>query len=64
MTETPSAPLDPKLLDLLVCPVTRSSLRYDQDAQELISDAAALAFPILQGIPIMLEGEARRLTDS
>ncbi|MEM6913105.1 MAG: Trm112 family protein [Pseudomonadota bacterium] len=64
MTETSPTPLDPKLLDLLVCPVTRSSLRYDRDAQELISDAAGLAFPILQGIPIMLEGEARRLTDS
>ncbi|MEO1043286.1 MAG: Trm112 family protein [Pseudomonadota bacterium] len=64
MTETKTPPLDPKLLDLLVCPVTRTSLRYDQEAQELISEAAALAYPILEGIPIMLEGEARKLTDS
>ena len=56
--------LDRKLLDLLVCPVTRAPLRYDEAEQELISDAAGLAYPIREGIPIMLEGEARKLTES
>jgi uncharacterized protein YbaR (Trm112 family) len=56
--------LDPKLLDLLVCPVTRAPLRYDQEAGELISEAAGLAYPIRDGIPIMLENEARRLPDA
>jgi uncharacterized protein YbaR (Trm112 family) len=52
---------DPKLLTLLVCPVTRGTLRYDEERQELISDKAKLAYPIRDGIPVMLEGEARRL---
>lgn len=52
---------DPKLLEMLVCPVTKTSLRYDAAAQELISDAAKLAFPIRDGIPIMLPDEARRI---
>ena len=54
---------DPKLLEMLVCPVTRGSLRYDEAAGELISDKAKLAYPIRDGIPVMLEGEARRLED-
>ena len=54
---------DPKLLEMLVCPVTRGTLRYDEAAGELISDKAKLAYPIRDGIPVMLEGEARRLDD-
>lgn len=53
--------LDATLLAKLVCPVTRTPLRYDRDAQELISDAAGLAFPIRNGVPVMLVEEARRL---
>ena len=72
MTDTPSAsedqqqPLsavDPKLLDILVCPLTKSTLRYDRERQELISEAAGLAYPVRDGIPIMLADEARRLDD-
>lgn len=58
-----SLTLDPKVLDLLVCPITRGPLRLDEEAQELISERAGLAFPIRDGIPIMLEGEARVLSD-
>ena len=53
--------IDPKLLELLVCPVTKSTLRYDAAANELISDNAKLAYPIRDGIPIMLPDEARKL---
>lgn len=53
--------VDPKLLELLVCPVTKSSLRYDAAAKELISDEAKLAYPIRDGIPIMIPEEARSL---
>ena len=53
--------LDPKLLEILVCPITKSSLEYDRDAQELISKSAGLAYPIRDGIPIMLPDEARKL---
>ena len=53
--------VDPKLLEILVCPVTKGPLRYDADAQELISEQAGLAFPIRDGIPIMLVDEARKL---
>lgn len=53
--------IDERLLDILVCPVTRAPLRYDLDAQELISDAAGLAYPIRDSIPVMLPEEARRL---
>lgn len=60
---TQSASVDPKLLSILVCPVTKGPLTYDKDAGELISDRAKLAFPIRSGIPIMLETEARRLDD-
>ncbi len=56
--------VDPKLLEILVCPVTKGPLRYDADAQELISDQAGLAFPIRDGIPIMLVDEARKLDES
>ena len=52
---------DPKLLEILVCPVTKSTLDYDAAAQELISRQAGLAFPIRDGIPIMLIDEARKL---
>ena len=53
--------LDPWLLERLVCPITRTPLRYDAGAQELISDAAALAYPIRDGVPVMLVEEARPL---
>ena len=53
--------LDPALLDKLVCPVTRTKLRFDPEAGELISEAAGLAFPVRDGIPIMLVEEAREL---
>ena len=53
--------VDPKLLEILVCPLTKSPLRYDAPAQELISDQAKLAYPIRDGIPIMLVDEARKL---
>ena len=56
-----STPVDPKLLEILVCPLTKGPLRYDADAQELISDKAKLAYPIRDGIPIMLVDEARSL---
>ncbi|HIF60084.1 MAG TPA: Trm112 family protein [Rhodospirillales bacterium] len=53
--------IDPKLLQILVCPLTKTSLRYDKEKQELISDKAKLAFPIRDGIPILLADEARKL---
>ena len=52
---------DPSLLDILVCPVTRTKLRYDEAAQELVSEAAGLAFPIRNGVPVMLPDKARPL---
>lgn len=55
--------MDTKLLDILVCPVTKGPLIYDKKNQELISRAARLAYPIRDGIPVMLEEEARPLTD-
>jgi uncharacterized protein YbaR (Trm112 family) len=54
---------DPKLLEILICPLTRTTLHYDRDRQELISRAAGLAYPIRGGVPIMLASEARELTD-
>jgi uncharacterized protein YbaR (Trm112 family) len=54
--------MDKKLLDILVCPVTKGSLKYDKKAQELISKSARLAYPVRDGIPVMLEEEARELT--
>jgi uncharacterized protein YbaR (Trm112 family) len=53
--------LDPKLLEILVCPLTKTTLAYDAERQELISKAAHLAFPIRDGIPVMLVSEAREL---
>lgn len=61
-TET-ARPVDPKLLEILVCPITKTTLEYDRERQELISPAAKLAFPIRDGIPILLEEEARRLEE-
>jgi uncharacterized protein YbaR (Trm112 family) len=55
---------DPKLLEILVCPVTRGRLIYDRDRQELVSKQAGLAFPIRNGVPVMLAAEARPLSDS
>ena len=56
-----SGGIDPKLLEFLVCPLTKSSLHYDRDKQELVSQQAKLAYPIRDGIPIMLPDEARRI---
>ncbi|HEY5047832.1 MAG TPA: Trm112 family protein [Rhizomicrobium sp.] len=56
--------VDPRLLEILVCPITKSTLIYDREKQELISKAAGLAYPIRNGIPIMLPGEARELSDA
>ena len=55
--------VDPKLLEMLVCPATHKALEYDRERQELISKAAGLAYPIRDGIPIMLEDEARRIEE-
>ncbi len=57
------AALDPKLLEMLVCPLTRDTLIYDKKKNELISKKAGLAYPIKEGIPIMLIDEARKLSD-
>lgn len=59
----PSAEVDPRLLEILVCPVTRSALRYDRERGELVSASARLAFPIRDGVPVMLVDEARTLED-
>ncbi|MEQ1705793.1 MAG: Trm112 family protein [Rickettsiales bacterium] len=56
--------MDRKLLDILACPLSKGSLRYDEEKQELISDKAGLAFPIREGIPIMLVEEARKLNEN
>ena len=56
-------PIDPRLLEILVCPVTKGELSYDREAGELISRKAGLAYPVRDGIPIMLPDEARRLQD-
>jgi uncharacterized protein len=53
--------VDPKLVEILVCPVTKGPLAYDREKQELVSKSARLAYPIRDGIPVMLEEEARRL---
>ena len=55
--------IDPRLLEILVCPVSRGVLEYDRAASELISRSAGLAYPIRDGIPIMLPEEARRIDD-
>jgi hypothetical protein len=59
--ERPANSVDPKLLEILVCPLTKSTLEYDAEKQELISRKAKLAYPIRDGIPIMLPEEARKL---
>ena len=61
MEATPE--IDPRLLEILVCPLTKAPLRYDREAQELISEEAGLAYPIRDGIPIMLVDEARPLAE-
>ena len=55
--------MDSKLLELLVCPVTKGPLVYDRDRQELVSHSARLAYPVRDGIPVLLDNEARTLTD-
>ncbi len=55
--------VDPKLLDLLVCPLTKTRLSFNRDTNELISETARLAYPIRDGVPILLVSEARRLED-
>lgn len=55
--------MDPKLLEILVCPVTKGPLRFDAQRQELISRSARLAYPVRDGIPVLLENEARTLDD-
>ena len=62
-TKTPAPAYDRHMLEALVCPLTQGRLRYDAETQELISEAAKLAFPIRDGIPIMLVDEARKLDD-
>ena len=59
--DRPASGVDPKLLEILVCPVTKGPLDYDAARQELISRGAKLAYPIRDGVPIMLPEEARRL---
>jgi uncharacterized protein YbaR (Trm112 family) len=61
IAERPENTVDPKLLEILVCPLTKGPLEYDSSKQELISRAAKLAYPIRDGIPIMLPEEARKI---
>ena len=61
MSEATDTGPNPKMLELLVCPLTKTTLAYNRDAQELVSEQAGLAFPIRDGIPILLVEEARRL---
>jgi hypothetical protein len=61
MSGTAHDGLDPDLLAILVCPVTRTPLRYDAAASELVSDEAGLAYPVRDGVPVLLVEEARRL---
>ena len=60
-TKSPGQSIDPMLLNALVCPKTRGPLTYDRDAQELVSKKAKLAYPIREGVPIMLIDEAREI---
>jgi len=60
----PAVAVDPRLLEILVCPLTKTALEYDRARNELVSRAAGLAFPIRDGIPIMLAEEARKLDDA
>ncbi len=63
MSDAEPRDIDPKLLEILVCPVTRETLHYDRDAHELVSKGAGLAYPVRDGIPIMLPDEARKIED-
>ncbi|MAH87964.1 MAG: hypothetical protein CMF26_05085 [Kiloniella sp.] len=60
-TPASASAVEPSMLELLVCPLTKTTLHFDRDAQELVSEQAGLAFPIRQGIPILLVEEARRV---
>ena len=61
MTNEATDPVDPRLLELLVCPLTKTKLEYDRERQELVSRAARLAFPIRDGVPLMVVDGARKL---
>jgi uncharacterized protein YbaR (Trm112 family) len=61
MSQTPAHELDPRLLEVLVCPHSRAPLRYDRAKQELISAAARLAYPIREGVPVLIIDEAREM---
>ncbi|MBU2326298.1 MAG: Trm112 family protein [Alphaproteobacteria bacterium] len=61
MADNPTSLVDPKMLELLVCPLTQGTLKWDRDKNELVSEKARLAYPIRDGIPIMLVSEARKL---
>ena len=63
MTEHRAPPVDARLLEILVCPLTKTTLRYDRARNELVSDKAGLAFPIRDGIPVMLVEEARTVDE-
>lgn len=63
MTDAEPVPIDPRLLEILVCPVTRGPLEYDRVRNELISRSARLAYPIREGAPVMLPEEARHLDE-
>lgn len=63
-TPLPVKDIDPRLLEILVCPVSRTPLHWDRERQELVSKAARLAYPVRDGVPIMLAGEARELDDT
>jgi len=56
--------MEPRLLDILVCPVSKGPLRYDRNAQELVCQASRLAYPVRDGIPVLLESAARKLPDA
>jgi uncharacterized protein len=61
MADNPTSLVDPKMLELLVCPLTQGTLKWDRDTNELVSEKGRLAYPIRDGIPIMLVSEARKL---
>lgn len=63
MDTNPKSRVDPKLLELLVCPLTKGRLTYDRELNELVSERARLAYPIRDGVPIMLVSEARQIKD-
>ena len=64
MPDSAQTGIDPKMLDLLVCPLTKGALTFDREKNELVSKRAKLAFPIRNGIPILLPSEAREIEDS